>query len=52
MLAIVSPLRTMKKIIPIEAKTFDIKEDWVGREKFIWVIERGVGFQSRVQIRA
>lgn len=39
-----------KKIIPIEAKTFDIEIDWVGKEKITRIIERGVGFQSRIQL--
>lgn len=34
-----------KKIIQIEAKSFDIEVEWVGKEKLLWLIERGSGFQ-------
>lgn len=41
-----------KKICLIESKTFYIEVDWVGKEKIIWIIERGVGYQSRNSFRA
>lgn len=35
----------------MESKTFDIEVDWLGKEKLIRIIERGVGFQARITIR-
>lgn len=41
-----------KKVIQIEAKSFEFVVDWVGKEKLICVIERGFGFQSRILFQA
>lgn len=35
----------------MEAKTFDILFDWIGKEKLLCIIERGSNFQVRISIR-
>lgn len=41
----------MKRIIQIESKTFDILPEWNGKEKLLCIIERGRGFQVRIELK-